>query len=688
MDDRDHTPDISPLLAVLTRALQEAQRQNASLCKQLQDAGPSRFESRELREREASLARAERDFDERVLAFKQQTERIGQEMSVLAEQRDIAVRERDEAQQAWKERNSDALATNTALCVLLQEHEDLKKAHRFDFSKSQARADKTIAEAQQEALAALQIRQRDTQSEDIQRQLDAETARADRAERFGRESQNRTDRLAGQLAVAETSIAKLTADGKHATTRNEDLERVRSFFVAFAMSEYDCQILAATKQELEKSEVALKERMSEFQANTLLLQERIQTSDTLRVQITHLERAEQTLKKENVDLATDNIELRVKLQMWTKEERAQKDREENSKEECNHLRNALERKSVEAEEHLARITELERQLQALPAPISQAVKEEDVDVYMQDADHPPTMSEAVTTAESPNRAPNASAERKRYLGFMAPFVRPSARESFDSLRPVATGYTASSMLRSIPSEFTREILFLPHRTIWCTRDKVHALGFAPTMIFNPATRKWAPDNSVNSLCGTTVDLFVQEASDVHYAGVYLVHDMRKLHPPGSIFPQDISFTGVMRAMGLSGRQDPDGSDEVKLYHDRLRELYPDGRPRTECFGLQCVGFDDELYRVLVDNPTQLRADRYRPGQDRDESAPRREHRRGRARGRARKRKAAAAVRARERSEEEEDEDDEYGRRRRSPSRRRVSSSPARKRKRSESSSSY
>ncbi|KAF7290276.1 hypothetical protein MIND_01341400 [Mycena indigotica] len=209
-------------------------------------------------------------------------------------------------------------------------------------------------------------------------------------------------------------------------------------------------------------------------------------------------------------------------------------------------------------------------------------------------------------------------ERKMYLEFMAPFLRPTTRQPFNkNIAPVAgNNYQTMTMLRSLVSPHLhlgvlltlcdpqekrtcRPQLYLPHRTQWCTAEKLHALCFAPTMVYDQATGDWSADTSLRRLCGERVDFFVLEKSDLYYAGIYVVHDMRGLHPPGSVLPRDISFKAVMRAMGLE-RPRSAGAYTNELLTDKLLEVYPDRRPRTECFGLQCVGFDAELYQNLRD----------------------------------------------------------------------------------------
>ncbi|KAJ6518092.1 hypothetical protein C8R47DRAFT_6132 [Mycena vitilis] len=90
--------------------------------------------------------------------------------------------------------------------------------------------------------------------------------------------------------------------------------------------------------------------------------------------------------------------------------------------------------------------------------------------------------------------------------------------------------------------------------------------------------------------GQTFDFFMNKGDQVYYAGIYHVHSLRTVHPPGSQVPPDVSPAAIIRAAGLHGK--PDANNE------KLSECFPDGKIKVECFALQCIGFDASLYQAL------------------------------------------------------------------------------------------
>ncbi|KAJ7101855.1 hypothetical protein C8R43DRAFT_1047765 [Mycena crocata] len=88
-------------------------------------------------------------------------------------------------------------------------------------------------------------------------------------------------------------------------------------------------------------------------------------------------------------------------------------------------------------------------------------------------------------------------------------------------------------------------------------------------------------------CGQQFDFFINQGPYVYYIGTYLVHSLRMAHPPGSKITSDVSPAAILRATGLSTH-----------LKKKVTECFPDGEIRTECFGLQCVGFDQQLYDGL------------------------------------------------------------------------------------------
>ncbi|KAF7325140.1 hypothetical protein MKEN_00557800 [Mycena kentingensis (nom. inval.)] len=190
------------------------------------------------------------------------------------------------------------------------------------------------------------------------------------------------------------------------------------------------------------------------------------------------------------------------------------------------------------------------------------------------------------------------AERQLYLDYMKAFEWPATRQPLADLRSVGSELDAREILREIEDRSTRSCVFLPNRLVWCTSKQVHALGFAPPLVLDKWD-KWVPDTSLLYEVGREVHLLVEDCHALVYAGIYSVHSMRSVvdRPAWvqSTVPSDVSTAAVLDAMGLR-RRGSKGAPEIQ--YARLRDLYPDSVPRVECFGLQCVGFDEELYDVL------------------------------------------------------------------------------------------
>ncbi|KAJ7436512.1 hypothetical protein B0H11DRAFT_1754783 [Mycena galericulata] len=133
----------------------------------------------------------------------------------------------------------------------------------------------------------------------------------------------------------------------------------------------------------------------------------------------------------------------------------------------------------------------------------------------------------------------------------------------------------------------RQYLHLPKRTHWCGQDEVHALVYHPTHEYWASINKWVTPTSITLLSGRLFDLFVNRKNFVCYAGIYALHSMRDVHPPGSSIPPDVSPVAISYAAGAAG----------ELSH-KIVEGFPDGQIKVECFGLQCLGFDQDLYVAL------------------------------------------------------------------------------------------
>ncbi|KAK7046242.1 hypothetical protein R3P38DRAFT_2873169 [Favolaschia claudopus] len=169
-------------------------------------------------------------------------------------------------------------------------------------------------------------------------------------------------------------------------------------------------------------------------------------------------------------------------------------------------------------------------------------------------------------------------ERSLYNEFMKQFPIPEGRPPSKEMEPVGTGALESFVN---PHSTSRKSLHYPKRTLW--PHPAHALVFVPTHRYDNKASCWVAATALLSHVGTEVDFFMNRGKSVYYAGVYKIHSLRGLHPPGSVVPSDVSSIAMKKATKYTGEPD---------------DFFPEGKITTECFGLQCVGFDWELYEAL------------------------------------------------------------------------------------------
>ncbi|KAF7312780.1 hypothetical protein MKEN_00961100 [Mycena kentingensis (nom. inval.)] len=221
----------------------------------------------------------------------------------------------------------------------------------------------------------------------------------------------------------------------------------------------------------------------------------------------------------------------------------------------------------------------------------------------------PTVSPTIPPAP-PSHLSREARERRLYVDFMQALPSPSTHLPWDENKPVG-GENTMKLLdpKNWSPSHPRQFLYLPKRTVWCTPERIHALAFGPTHAVSekPDSRNpWERSSTMTRRIGKDYDLFMigEDGSDpdrFYYVGIYRVLSLRDVHEPGSVIPTDVSLNAILRGMRLKGPQST--SD-----HLRLTDIFPDGLPRTECFGLQCVGFDWTLWRELraqyvADHPT-------------------------------------------------------------------------------------
>ncbi|KAJ7509560.1 hypothetical protein B0H11DRAFT_1960122 [Mycena galericulata] len=174
------------------------------------------------------------------------------------------------------------------------------------------------------------------------------------------------------------------------------------------------------------------------------------------------------------------------------------------------------------------------------------------------------------------------AERSLYIKFMGTFAVPFNRPPLGNLPGIHRVVNPlDEFENNMPT--TRKSVHFPMRQIWTGADFVHTLVFAPAEEHRGLVSTTSRP-CIASLCGEECDLFVTGSGNfVYYAGTYMVHSLRHVHPPGSSIPSDIHPEAIQRGISTEF-----GNGSV-----------PDLKLKTECFGLQCTGFDMELYQRLI-----------------------------------------------------------------------------------------
>jgi len=225
------------------------------------------------------------------------------------------------------------------------------------------------------------------------------------------------------------------------------------------------------------------------------------------------------------------------------------------------------------------VEDLRQRLHAIPRPTNMSQHSEDGRIQ--------TEAELRSVLPSQPARVSPSEERSLYNKFMNRFQHPVGRPAFKDIRPIYKVDDLSSdshpFVNRVPTG--RRSLHCPKRTVWSGGGKCHALVFASTHEYlHP---HWVNNTRMVANCGQTFDFFVNQAGFVYYAGIYTVHSLRMVHPPGATVTSDVSRAAILHSVHPHA-----GS------RGNLNECFPDGQIKTECFGLQCVGFDTNLYRAL------------------------------------------------------------------------------------------
>ncbi|KAJ7149460.1 hypothetical protein C8R43DRAFT_1007192 [Mycena crocata] len=185
----------------------------------------------------------------------------------------------------------------------------------------------------------------------------------------------------------------------------------------------------------------------------------------------------------------------------------------------------------------------------------------------------------------PDKAVETLKVRELYGKFMAQFPVPMARPPNKELQPIDWASDNRFFTHTFPTQ--RRSAHFPKRVHWCPCGDVHAILYHPTHEYRASDDVWVTPPRITALSQVDFDLFVTDGACVYYAGLYRLRSMRAVHTPGSSIPADICAAAIQFATGLPNE-----------LAGKIGQCFPDGQIKVECFGLQCVGFDQRLYEAL------------------------------------------------------------------------------------------
>ncbi|KAF8155185.1 hypothetical protein K438DRAFT_357589 [Mycena galopus ATCC 62051] len=136
--------------------------------------------------------------------------------------------------------------------------------------------------------------------------------------------------------------------------------------------------------------------------------------------------------------------------------------------------------------------------------------------------------------------------------------------------------------------FLNHVLHLPRRLV--PLSSFNYLAYGPTSRYDRTTNTWSEGSDLIGVHGGTRELFVNTTKLTVYVGTYKCHDLRPLHPGGTSYAAHISSGEIVDA--ALGVPRPHGDADI------IRQRYPDGTITVEATGLQCIGFNTELYDSL------------------------------------------------------------------------------------------
>ncbi|KAJ7162680.1 hypothetical protein C8R43DRAFT_1233324 [Mycena crocata] len=192
------------------------------------------------------------------------------------------------------------------------------------------------------------------------------------------------------------------------------------------------------------------------------------------------------------------------------------------------------------------------------------------------------------------------AEQLLYMDYMATLPAPAGLPPTVGLKHIDCSLSISAYVREVVG-FKKPCFYFANRTIWCSNGQ-HALVYCPTHIYDPLWREWWLRPSDAAPIGEARELFVAASNSkgMVYVGTYILLSLQHIHAPGSEAPLQVTRRQLSVAAGI-----PEGERGER----GALSYFPGGFLPTECFGLQRVGFNEELYSALQHHQTSARPKR-------------------------------------------------------------------------------
>ncbi|KAJ7053465.1 hypothetical protein C8F01DRAFT_1166466 [Mycena amicta] len=554
--------------------------------KELRDSLENRY--LQLRTRETALIEGQRKMQETLDAHMRQNETALSEAAelnhALRRQVDVVTQEKAAMQVALDASSSDVLASNQALFELLKEHQDLKKS--LHESETRASAARTQSKAE--------VKRRDTKLADLKAELDAVTSAAvvaeersekqvkglnQKLEEAQRSIKGLADKLQKQVAEIQALKDKL-AEAEARITPESHLKDLRSSI--HGLIESNCELeavigtLRASNEQLESELEAFRQqgRERELTSASPVLLGPIESQSPIQVH-----------RKTRWDGRRE------------RERNAHRSQDTRSPSSSSRTRRREhERSPSPSREHL-------------PRSFSPSQSSHHYRKRRRYSSPPPESAPPVLSRQQHQHQQQQISDRALCNSFMMNFRIPStARPSHFLGDSAVQQMTDAGRLFEGTFPSSRKPLYLPQRTFWCNSRQLHAFAYAPTLEYSSSGSgqqgQWRPHTHLSDLAasGDEVDYFVSVGQMVYYAGIYRVRSLLGVegYEPGRVL-KSTGSTGISPHAMYEAMNLPPALSTDKHSRDALiRQAYPDtdGRPRTDCFGLQYVGYDGEVQKLL------------------------------------------------------------------------------------------